>query len=85
MGGPLSVTFSDIHMVKMGNDGVTSKTIFYHWFEDYIYSRQILGDNVLFDELNNYHPNIKLTTEVSSSMFLYTKLTNIIGDYKFNI
>ena len=45
MGGPLSVTFSDIY-------------IFYRRFVDDIYSRRKLGDNVLFDRLNSYHPNI---------------------------
>ena len=36
MGGPLSVTFGDIYMVKMENDIVilTSKPIFYWWFVD---------------------------------------------------
>ena len=64
MGGPLSVPFSDIYMIKMENDIVIpSKPIFYHRFLDDIYSRQTLGDNVLFDQLNNYHPNIKLTIE----------------------
>ena len=64
MGGPLSVPFSDIYMIKMENDIVIpSKPIFYHRFLDDIYSRQKLGDNVLFDQLNNYHPNIKLTIE----------------------
>ena len=46
MGGPLSVTFSDIYMVKMENDVVIpSKPIFYRRFVDEIYSRR----NVLFD------------------------------------
>ena len=82
MGGPLSVTFSDIYMVKMENDVVIpSKPIFYRRFVDDIYSRRKLGDNVLFDRLNSYHPNIKLTIEVN---FLDTKLTNINGTYKFN-
>ena len=50
MGGPLSVTFSDIYMVKMENDVVIpSKPIFYSRFVDDIYSRRKLGDNVLFD------------------------------------
>ena len=39
--------------------------IFYLRFVDDIYSRQKLGYNVLFDQLNNYHPNIKLTMEVN--------------------
>ena len=56
MGGPLSVTFSDIYMVKMENDVVIpSKPIFYCRFVDKISSRQKLGDNVLFDQLNKYH------------------------------
>ena len=54
MGGPLSVTFSDIYVVKMENDIVIpSKPIFYCIFVDNIYSG--LGDNVLFDQLNSYH------------------------------
>ena len=86
MGGPLSVTFSDIYMVKMENDVVIpSKPIFYRRFVDDIYSRQKLGDNVLFDRLNSYHPNIKLTIEVNLRKFLDTKLTNINGTYKFNV
>ena len=86
MGGPLSVTFSDIYMVKMENDVVIpSKPIFYRRFVDDIYSRRKLGDNVLFDQLNSYHPNIKLTIEVNPSKFLDTKLTNISGTCKFNV
>ena len=50
MRGPLSVSFSDIYMVKMENDVVMpSKPIFYCRFVDGIYSRRKLGDNVLFD------------------------------------
>ena len=80
MGGPLSVTFSDIYMVKMENNVVIpSKPIFYCRFVDDIYC------NVLFGRLNNYHLNIKLTTEVNPSKFLDTKLTNINGAYKFNV
>ena len=81
MGGPLSVTFSDVYMVKMENDVIPSKPIFYGRFEDDIYSRWKLRDNVLFDQLNSYHPNIKLTIEVNPSEFLDTKLTNINGTY----
>ena len=86
MGGPLSVIFSDIYMVKVGNYAVIpSKPIFYHTFVDSIYSRPKLGDNVLFDRLNDYHSNIKLTIQVNPSRFLYTKFTNINGAYKFNV
>ena len=84
MGGPLSVTFSHIYMVKMENDVlILSKPIFYCTFVSNIFSRWKLEDNVLFDWLNNYHPNIKLAMEVNK--FLDTKLTNINGAYKFNV
>ena len=54
MRGPLSVTFSNIYMVKMENEVVIpSKPIFHQ--------RHKLGENVLLDQLNNYDPNIKLT------------------------
>ena len=86
MEGTLSVTFTDIYMVKIENDVVIPcKSTFYCRFVDDIYSRRKLGDNVLFDHLNNYHPNIKLTIEVNLSEFLETKLTNINGAYKFNV
>ena len=86
MGEPLSFTFSDIYMVKMENDVVIpSKPIFYRRFVDDIYSRRKLGDNVLSDRLNSYHPNIKLTIKVNPSKFLNTKLTKINVTCKFNV
>ena len=61
-------------MVKMENDVVIpSKLIFYWRFMDNIYSRGKLRYNALFDQLNNYHPNIKLTIELNPSTFLDTK------------
>ena len=74
MGRQLSVTFSDIYMVKMETD-----------FEDDIYSWRKLRGNVLFDRLKSYHRDIKLTIEVNGSKFLDTKLTNSNGTYKFNV
>ena len=86
MGGPLSFTFSHIYMVKMESDVVIpSKSIFYCRFLDDIYSRQKLGNSILFDQLNSYHPNIKLNTEVNPSKYLDTKLTSISRTYKFNV
>ena len=86
MGGPLSVTFSEIYLVKMEKVAVRYHlNLFYSRSVDDIYSRQKLGDNVLFDWLNNYHPNIKLTIEVNPIKFLDTKLTNINCTYKFNV
>ena len=52
----------------MENDVVIpTKPIFYRRFVDDIYSTWKLGDNALFDRLNNYHPNIKLTNHRSES------------------
>ena len=80
MGGPLSVTFSDFCMVKMESYVVIpSKPIFYSRLVDDIYSRWKLGDNVLFDWLNKYHPNIKLTIDLNPGTFLETNLINING------
>ena len=57
----------------MENDVVRpSKTIFYCRFVDDIYNRLKLGDNVLFNRLNSYYPNIYLTLEVNPSKFLDT-------------
>ena len=39
----------------------------------------------MFDRLNNYHSNIKLTIEVNPSNFLDTKLTNINTAFEFNV
>ena len=64
---------------------IPSKPIFHRRFVDDIYSRRELGDSVLFDRLNNYHSNIKVTIEVNPSKYLDSKLTNISGVYKFNV
>ena len=37
----------------------------------------MLGDNDLFNRLNNYHPDIKLTIEVNPSKCLDTQLTHM--------
>ena len=47
-----------------------------------IYSKKKIGYNVLFNRLNNYHPNIKLTIELNPSKFLDTNLTSISMDLK---
>ena len=39
----------------------------------------------MFDRLNSYHANIKLTIQVNPSNFLDTKLANINDTYKFNV
>ena len=77
MGGPLSVTLSDIFMTKMENEALIPprKPKFYKRFVDDIITRRLRNQpDVLLDFLNNYHQNIKLTCEINPEKFLDTKL-----------
>ena len=66
MGGPISVVLSNIFCVKMEFDVVKPlKPKLYKRHVDDIYSKRIKNQpDKLFEKLNNYHPNIKITTEV---------------------
>ena len=87
MGGPLSVTFSDIFMIKMESDIVIPhKPLFYCRFvDDIYYRRKKFQRDELFEKLNNYHPKIKLTIEVSPKKFLDTSLDLNNGIYNFKV
>ena len=76
MGGPLSVTLSDIWMVKMENNIIMPhKPIFYkRYVDDIINCRKKHEEDLLFEKLNNYHPKIKLTTEINPPKFSYTQI-----------
>ena len=76
MGGTLSVVVSDCFMNKMEKDVVIPfKPTFYKWFVDHIYRQRKRNEpDELFDKMNSYHPNIKLTIEISSKKFLDTKI-----------
>ena len=76
MGGPLSVTLADIHMIRTKNDVVKPlKPLFYKRYLDYIYSRRKKNcTDQLYHELNNYHPNINLTIEINPKKFLDTQV-----------
>ena len=79
MGGPLSVTFAEIHVIRMENDIVIPlKPIFYRRFLDDIINRckRNVPDELFF-KLNNYHWNIKLT--IDPTKFLDTQLVNLNG------
>ena len=81
MGGSLTVTLADIHMIRTEKDIVTPlKPIFYKRFVDDIYNRRKKGihDN-LCERLNNYHPNIKLTIEINPTKFLETEIIDNEG------
>ena len=83
MGGPLSVTFSAISLIKMQSEIVIpQKPLFYRCYVDDIYSkRKKFKGHELFEELNNYHPKIKLTIECT---FIGKQENNLnIGHQKF--
>ena len=81
MGGPLSVTFSDIFMTKMEKEAISPprEPVFYKRFVDDIITRRPSNQltDPLFEFLNNYHNNIKLTCEISPERFLDTKLIRL--------
>ena len=77
MGGPLSVTLSDIWMVKIENNIVIPHRpiIFYKRYVDVIINRRKKHEeDLLFKKLNNYHPKIKLTIETDPPKFLDTEI-----------
>ena len=76
MGGPLPVILADIDMVRTENEVVKSmKPPFYKRFVDDIYSKRNKSQkDVLFEALNNFHPNIKLTIQVNPVKFSDTKI-----------
>ena len=52
----------------------------YKRYVDDIYSKRIKNQpDKLFEKLNNYHPNIKLTIEVNPSKFLDTEIMRKSG------
>ena len=74
MGGPISVVLSNIFCVKMEFDVVKPlKPKLYKRYVDDIFSKRIKNQSdKLFEKLNNYHPNIKLTIEVNPTKFVNT-------------
>ena len=76
MGGILSMVLSDCFMNKMEKDVVIPlRQEFYKRFVDDIYRRRKRNEpDELFDKMNSYHPNIKLTIEISPKIFLDTKI-----------
>ena len=72
MSGPVSVVLSDIYMFKMEEDVVVlAKPIIYKRYLDDAYIRRIKNVNdELFQNLNSYNKNIKLTLEENPRKFL---------------
>ena len=76
MGAPLSLILADIYLVRTENEVVKPMNPpFYKRFVDNIYNRRSnFRQNVLFEGLNDFYPNVKLTKEVNSGKFLGTKI-----------
>ena len=74
MGGPLSVALSDIHMTRTENNVVKpEKPLFYRGFVDDIINRRKKNEhNIIFENLNKYHPKINFTIKVNPCNFLDT-------------
>ena len=75
MGGTLSVTFSNIYIVQVGNKVVTALEPKLYWIivEDIFNLSREHAEDILFKRHTNYHQNIKLTIEIG-----LTKLTDTI-------
>ena len=76
MGGSLSVTLADIHMIRTEKDIVIPlKPIFLKRSVDDIYTRRKKGiHDKSYERLNNYHTNIKLKIEINPNKFLDTEI-----------
>ena len=76
MGGPLSVTFSNIYLTKLEKDQVKPfKLKFYGRFVDDVISRQLKNTHdSLFEKLKNYHEKLNFTIETNPKKFLDTRL-----------
>ena len=74
MDGPMSVVFSNIYMCKIKEDIVAcGKPMFYKRSVDDTYIRRKKNVNdELFQSLNSYHRNSKLTLEINPRKFLDT-------------
>ena len=81
MGGPYSLTLADIHMIRRENNVVKPlNPPFYKRYVDDMYNRRKKNCvDGLYNKLNNYHPNIKLTIETNPSKFLDTEIINENG------
>ena len=80
MGDSLLVTLADIQMIRTENGVVKPlKPVFHRRHVDDKYSRKKNLTDQLYHELNNYHPNINLNTEIDPKRFLDAKANTKSG------
>ena len=87
MGGPISVVFSGIYMNKMEKDVVIpmNPSLYKRYVDDTCAKRKKNQPDLLFQQLNNYHPNIKLTIEVDPKRCLDTELIHDENKFKTKV
>ena len=83
MGGPFSVIFSDIYVVKLESDIAQSlkPKVYRRCVEDMFNRGKVSTIYILFELLNNYHPRIKLFIKLDSKRSLDQKLVCVNGIY----
>ena len=81
MGGPLSVTLADIHMIRLETDvEVPIRIIFYKRYVDDMNSRRQKNTvDKLYGRLNNYHPKVKITIDTNPLRLLDTEIIHDNG------
>ena len=81
MGGPISVVLSDIYVCKMKQNIVApSKLLFYKRYVDDTYVRRKKNEtDKLYNALDSYHQNMKLSLELDPTKFLDTDIIRSNG------
>ena len=76
MGGSLSGTLAGIYMKKLEQDVVEplGPTLYNRYVDDIYNRRKRNQDDILFNNLNKYHPNMKFTIEENPKFFLDTAI-----------
>ena len=87
MGGPFSVTFSNVYLTKLEIDKVRpTKPLFYkHFVDDVINRRKKNTPDSLPTSLNCFHPNINFTVEVNPSKFLDSNIKIVNGTVETSV
>ena len=82
MGGPISVVLSDIYVCKMKENIVApSKPLFYKRYVDDTYVRRKKNEtDKLYNALDSYHQNMKLSLELDPTKFLDTDIIRSNGE-----
>ena len=83
MGNPLSPTLANIFMCKLEADVVTPLNLpFYNrYVDDCCTKRKANAPDILLENLNSYHSNIKFTVEENPDHFLDTAFTHQEGNF----